>query len=776
MTQRIEKGLWLRPERKNGKWKPELFVGVAVAMLTSVITILAFTDLTGFRELCTTWPMIITACILCGICGLMTAQKQRNWFAPVMLAMLLLLVLFGRQYLLEGIRLCWNHLGDTWTAHTGRVIPALALQLGDEKSAACLMLFSVAAGMATAMVCCLIVYRRTAVLAVAVPGLLLGAMVWFGKDVSVRHLTGVLMLAVMLLLYSGWEKKKTAGSVLVSWTLCGVVVFISVFVASAPAIQNWTVDVSMRLHETIHKLRCETVYTTLPEGDYLDYTASPEEAQPALVVNMQTPEAMYLRGFTGAQFSENVWSAMDPKVLAAHEDLLYWLNLEAFDPSAQFEAAASLAEVQTNVVTIQNLGACSQYLYVPFSLNSGSWIQTENLNETVDGNQQRMYVYHTVSSANSMIGDVLDQLQNSEIAEVLEYRKAESAYRKFVSEAYLQIPEEIIQTLGTRWDKIAAQYGAAENLTREQAQTCVLAFLSQCFPEEGPAADYNLPLEIAEGSSYQYATVAAMTLRYFGFPARYAEGYIITDEMAAAAQDGSSIQVDSSHAAAWVEVYQDGIGWIPMELTPGFGRSGGSTEPNDNRQDNSSDAEGIGEDTSSLGDAQVSGQPQSQVVLPEQPQQETLQPETNHDLTLDIPQTVLWMLLILIILLILVLAIRRKVLSKRREKKFRGENRNEAAASIFADTAVLLEKMGLDRGNGSMMALFEPASQRFGPEYADMLRAMTSLNAKAMFSSHQLDETQREALLEFRFDTLQRLKTESKWNKRLWMQWILCLY
>ena len=93
-----------------------------------------------------------------------------------------------------------------------------------------------------------------------------------------------------------------------------------------------------------------------------------------------------------------------------------------------------------------------------------------------------------------------------------------------------------------------------------------------------------------------------------------------------------------------------------------------------------------------------------------------------------------------------------------------------------ADTAVLLEKMGLDRGNGSMMELFEPVNRRFGPEYADKLRAMTLLNAKAIFSSHQLDEAQREALLEFRLDTLQRLKTETKWNKRLWMQWILCLY
>ncbi|MEE1035405.1 MAG: transglutaminase domain-containing protein, partial [Agathobacter sp.] len=50
---------------------------------------------------------------------------------------------------------------------------------------------------------------------------------------------------------------------------------------------------------------------------------------------------------------------------------------------------------------------------------------------------------------------------------------------------------------------------------------------------------------IAEDTSYQYATVAAMTLRYFGIPSRYVEGYVITEEMAENAEDGSSIKVDS---------------------------------------------------------------------------------------------------------------------------------------------------------------------------------------------------------------------------------------
>lgn len=774
MTRNKEKGLWLRPMEDAGNtgWIP----GTAAAMLTSCAMILSISDLSGFTELYGCAIMLLTGILLCAVHGGLTMMDRRNWFVPFVLMLLLVLVLLGRQYLLEGMRLFWNQLGDAWTAQTGWVLPALEKQLGEERSESCLLLFSVAVGTVISLVCCLLVSRQASVLAAVLPGLLLGAMVWFGKETSLRSLTAILVLAVLLLLYSGWEKKKTAGPALINWALWAVMAFIVVFGANTDPAQSWAADVSQRLHDAIHESRYETSYTTLPEGDLRNGMESSGEAQPGLVVNMQYPEAIYLRGFTGAEFHDDVWSALDTRTLEENEELLYWLNLEAFDPSAQFAAAASLEGFQSNVITIQNLGACSQYLYVPFSLNSGSWLQTGDLNESVDGNGQRMYVYTAVSGGNDEIRDVLDLLQNSDAEEVLNYRKAETAYRKFVSQSYLQIPGEAELLLGELWNAAAARYGDGQSLTREEAQACVLMILSQCFPEEGMQENLELPANAAKGTSYQYATVAVLTLRYFGFPARYAEGYIITDEMAAAAQDGASIPVDSSHAAAWAEVYQEGIGWLPMELMPGFGHSAGSAQQDTDSQDNA-EANGTGEDTSSERDAQTVGQPQ--LELPEQTQTQEPEPQTNNGFALELPRVLVQVLeiaLITLLLLLLALVIRRKIFSERRRKKFQGENRNDAAAWIFADTTTLLEQMGLDRGNGSMEELFEPASDRFGQEYAQRLREMTRLNARAMFSSHPMDETQTEALLSFRGETLQRLKTETKWNKRLWMKWILCLY
>ena len=761
MTQQKNTGMRLRqamnPRKKDASW----LIQMIVAILASSVLALTVTGLTG-----NTWiVMLVVSAWLCVVYGILLKTKHENWFYLGTLVLVLLLTLVFRKQVLEGFRIFWNTASDAMVSGTGRVLPEWKLQLDKEKGGLCLSLFAACCACAISLICCGLTSAAPAVLAVTLPVALIFGMTAFDADVSFVWLLPVLAVAVQILVYSGWRKRGTVEPVVMSWIVSGIVACLLITAAILPGMQNWTEQIQADVHQTIHEKKYETKYTTLPEGDFSDYQKKEQKAQQALAVTMENPQQLYLRGFTGAVFTGDTWEALDTQALVKNKELLYWLNLNAFDQNAQFDAAAAYAGLQQSTVTVQNIGACSYYRYVPFSIGKGAWADAENLNtDGVHGDGERSYVYSVTAGTSGEIMEVLTHLQTSEDPAVLQYRKAESGYRQFINHYYLQVPTDVKELLQEQWDGVSEMYGSANNLTQQQAQECTLIFLSRCFPEEGPPEDMELPLEMAEGTTFQYATVAAMTLRYFGIPARYAEGYVISQEMAEKFDSGETMTVDSSCAKAWVEVYQDGIGWIPMDLTPGIGEILEDPESNDPNKNDSSN-----KDTTEKKDEEEE----------EEPQEEDQPEPLGGSMVMVILKTILWGLLIALAVLLvvfLILWIRRKILLGRKEKKFQSQNISDAAAWIYADAAALLEKLGFDRGNGSMRDLAKPLEDKYGTEFAAQFHAATDLNDYAMFSSHPMEEEHRKAVWRFHSHVLRKLKSELKWYKRIWLKWVRCLY
>ena len=757
MNQRNHGGMRLRqapnPRKKETLW----LIQTLVALLASGTLVLTAATMTG-----NPWIVMLAVAVWMGIVyGILLKNKHESWFYLGILVLMLVLTLVFRKQVLEGFRIFWNQTGDAMVSGTGRVLPEWKLQLGTEQSEFCASLFAGLLACLASLLCCGLTSFAPGLLAFLLPGLLLVGMTVFGGDENFPCLLPVLCVSVLILVYSGWRKKGFASPVVTSWAVCGVIASVLIGIAVLPGVQNWSVRIRDHVHEGIHKAKYETKYTTLPEGDFTNYQAVDRKAQQALAVTMDRPQQMYLRGFTGAVFAGDAWEPLDTRALAKNKDLLYWLNLNAFDQNTQFDAAAAYAGLNQNTVTIQNIGACSYYRYVPFSLGKGSLTQPENLNtDGVYGDGERSYVYTVTAGSTDEIMQVLNHLQTSDDPAVFQYRKAESGYRQFVIHYYLQVPEDVKTLLRDHWDDVAGIYGDASNLTQQQAQECTLIFLSRCFPEEGTPEDMELPLAMAEGTTFQYATVAAMTLRYFGIPARYAEGYVISPEMAAEFESGETMTVDSSCAKAWVEVYQDGIGWIPMDLTPGIGEileDPDRENPNENGESNKDTAEKEEKEETEEEQPQPNGGSMVQVIL----------------------KTVLWSVLILAgigLLVFLVLWIRRKILLNRREKKFADENISDGVAWLYADTALILEKMGFDHGSGSMRSLQKPLDARYGAEFGAQFEWVSDLNDLAVFSNHPLTEDDRTALRQFRALVLRKLKTEVKWYRRMWLRWVKCLY
>lgn len=77
------------------------------------------------------------------------------------------------------------------------------------------------------------------------------------------------------------------------------------------------------------------------------------------------------------------------------------------------------------------------------------------------------------------------------------------------------------------------------------------------------------------GYCVHYASAAVLFFRACGIPARYAAGYVARPGRANAVTN-----VPDRNAHAWVEVYLDGFGWQPVDVTPGFSGGGSLGDPN----------------------------------------------------------------------------------------------------------------------------------------------------------------------------------------------------
>lgn len=746
MKNKRNTGLRAGVYQESSDQKSTLFDLLASILIFLALAAICYT-VSGFSAMLWLLGAGILTCIAAAV--IRHFRKTKLLF-PILLAALLLVVLFARNPLLNGFGAAWNTLRDLWAAEKGILLP---LAETDDTG---LWLAGIVAGILLAMVSVALsrVPTLTAVLLAA-----LSVAAAFVQP-------GILLLAAaaIALLMLTWQKNKNAVSA-ASFLLVGVIVA----GVAAISLQIGTMQaLSENAKNALHYWRYEKAGEVLPEGNLSEPVTKTESTDTILSVTADTAQTLYLRGFVGDTYENETWTALDAETAAEEKDLFYWLHQSGFYPQSQLASAARLmGNYQSGSVSVQNLAGCSLYRYEPCTVlpeRAGltkTRIQPSAF-ETNGLRGERGYSYETVSDVQTLLPELLDFLQNDTSDSVSAYLQTESAYREFVYSYALTVSAEFRAQLGAVLDQCCESYGPENSLTKEQAQTAALAFLELCFDGSGNIA---LPLtDTVDGTTYQYATVAALALRYYGVPARYVEGYTVK------AAENEPVNVDASAAGAWVEVYQDGVGWLPLALTPGLeDLSAEQTE---------SGIKPVGAGKEGNGDG-------PRVTEGQELEQDNAEPDNSEDNTPDggqrtglLHKPVFWILLVVGILLLLLAAIiiRHAVILKKRNETFTQEDPSAAAACLFTDCAALLAAMGFKRGTGSMLELCETAKTQLGEEYAAKLHDMTMYNAQALFSSRAISPEQLTEMRAFHDTTMENLKTRCKPLRKLRLKWLNCLY
>ena len=732
-------GLHVGAYRENQTFSNRLTGAILPVVLTFCALAGLITTVTGLTAILS---LFASGLIFLALFTTVKHFRKEAILLPAALVLLIIIVCFARGLLLNGFAALWNEARDLWAAEQSVLLPLAQTDSSGRWLAAILLgLFLAALSLALS---------RTPTLASTLLIVLTVAAGFIHISAWLFVSTGIALLLL------AWQKNTVSA---INFLLLGAVVLgIAALVLQAGTMQN----LSQTAKDALHHWRYEKT-EILPEGDLTKPVPSADGTEAILSVTSDKTDTLYLRGFVGDTYKNGTWSALDAETAAAEKDLFYWLHENGFYPQSQFAlSAAQTAEYKTETIQISNHSTCSLYRYEPFSVLSANAGTSKNLLlpsvvETSGWNGEREYSYVVIADASTILPQILDALQQGEPGS--SYLQMESAYRDFVDSYALAVPQEFVDEMGALLEETKQDLNFSGALTKEEAQLCALSFLETCF-----GGDTSLPLDsTAKGTTYQYATVAALALRYYGIPARYVEGFTVKTA------ENENVSVMDENAGAWVEVYQDGVGWLPLALTPGLESLAPEQTESGIKPVGSGEGEGSG----------------PRVTEGQEPEQNDADQSENPDNTPDggqrtglLTKPAFWILLIagILLLFVLFILIRHHIILKNRQKTFDDPDNSEAIPSLFSDAAKLLSALGFDRNGGSMLTLYGPISGRFGEETANAFRAMVFLNEQALFSSKAPDDPEREMMRNFHKTVLNLLKTNTTWSRKLRLKWLNCLY
>lgn len=390
----------------------------------------------------------------------------------------------------------------------------------------------------------------------------------------------LLFLCLMTLI--SFSYMKTKGSNLVPGIVQIIAIALVIFVALGfPVISNFfeRTDFVSAIKDFTTKNVSNLYYGTAPLGNgELSGDKRNIQDETALEVTMSKPQATYLRGYVGESYTSDRWSALPYATYKESRNLMFWLDNEDFNGLGQLGQADSLVN-DTNTIDIQIevKDANKKYAYLPYEYsgeNEGllNWYDSY----ITDGNFGRMksYDFKAYENATGSWTDTAGKLFTFSTNEkISEYLTDESWFNEFVYENYTYLSSKEIslmqEYIGDRGDQSEGhiEYSTAIKKVRD--------YLNQNFiytqdPGLSQVAVMEEFFKSKKGYDTHFATAATFMFRYYGIPARYVEGYLVTPEDVKNAGEDGQMSISQQNVHAWVEIYIDGIGFVPIEVSPEY--------------------------------------------------------------------------------------------------------------------------------------------------------------------------------------------------------------
>ncbi|MGO5114969.1 transglutaminase-like domain-containing protein [Candidatus Avoscillospira sp. LCP25S3_F1] len=448
---------------------------------------------------------------------------------------------------------------------------------------------------------------RSAALTWALTGPWLVPAVVFERELSWVGLLALTLGGCLLLLTGRSHRFDRAGSVRQAWVaLPPLLVALGLVTALLPRQEyqrpQWTEGLRAELEAASSGLMQEGILgnlgAALPGGDQVSVSlssAGPRTFRENVVLEVESDYhgTVYLRGTSAAVYTGQEWADLPEQV---YENGLgddgQSNSVQGFAP-VNFPALAS-GSSRYYELTITYPRSLSGWMFTPYQLLSRP-DEIMDVSFVNDTHLQRDFGIRTKNVYFIPPEEIQVLSRNTQ----WEAAVAEAEYRQFVYENYLDVPDGFGETYrrfmeaysdlvgsgndhkidsviiidsvisGSAYENRNQMISGEEPFAVLHAKVIanMLAMMTEynlntpLTPEGEDFVDYFLN-ESHQGYCVHYASAGTLMLRYSGIPARYVTGYLTKIPAS------GKVEVLDSDAHAWVEIYLDGYGWYPVEMTP----------------------------------------------------------------------------------------------------------------------------------------------------------------------------------------------------------------
>lgn len=593
-----------------------------------------------------------------------------------------------------------------------------------------------------------------------------------------------LLLVLFLVLRSKRRRTDPESGTIASLQLLGIMALgLAILIAAALwLLPREPLSATAGLREKAGVLVSELRYgrkTDLPEGDFRGLSSQSRGEESALEITMEEPASYYLRGFTGSIYTGSGFESIDAAARFSREPLGYWLHEGGFYSQEMLtKAAGDLLgqEEACQKIALTVTGARRNYIYAPYELAKSE--EELALRRRKAGEEgilakgllgERTYSYQAtegkISAALLIAGKMADEEALSE--EGKQYQTLEGFYNEMVYREDTLVPDSLRVTL----QRVLKEDGPAEGEEHgdysEVKEKIVYLLNKTCTYSDYLANPWNGLDFIAEfvdgtktGYDLHFASAAVMMFRYYGIPARYVEGYLVTKDDAERMEAGQPYVLTGKSAHAWAEYYQDGVGWLPFEVLPSYMDR---MEKMNEYQDFSS------------------------LPRPQNPPEDTPEDQPSEEEERETPEGIDWLLIweitlcvcIGLVLLFMIGLVAWVFISRRRAGRikalFDDPDARIAIRSMFSYAMNICAVSGMRIRNGSLYRYEKTMERTFGPELGAAYHEAVEIRQEAVYSTHTMTEEQKDKVRAFQEMIWKRVYEEGSLLERLRLKYIYYL-